>query len=841
MADTYSKLEWDEASGKWAPPTNRPGASTLVWDGFSWQHGEKNPEGPGALSRGLRTGYESTMGLVTEALPALIQSGLGFDEAAKRNLEQYQERMETLRKSGLGSRVGLKDVSDLSSALSFVGESIGEGVVNLLPVGGAALAGGKIAAKYATTQAVEKAVAAETAKRIAAGVPANLAAGEAAQVVAAQAAARGVGAGAGIGSWALNAPETFTQIYDETGTMRPGVAAAVGTAKAALDSLTPISLIKKVRGAEFADRVTSNVAAKLFEKYPGTGATLKGILETAAKEGLTEGAQSLLDEMTLSVLANRSINWNEVLESAVKGGVGAAPLGGASGFAAQRRQAAGEARRAEAATAEEEKQKAAAAAQEAEGQRAEALTTLGAPPPPQRTDEELKSSAIQTVRNLYPTINIDEKGKISAQDVNREAQRRTAEAKQRGEDAKFTQVRSALMGEISQELQTRIGQARAESRIPQETPVNIAATPTEDPLQKLRALAAESIEGLPRPQQEAIMEARRQLQQEGEAEANLRGLVEGFPPQEKPRALLPAPTYEIPGRGPGGEPLKVSAQQVYALVDREIARGREDLKPIRDAKLTNERTKIELLIEKLTQPQIEQVITPTQETISTAAEAPASQEDVRTDIQGYVDRVQEALPEIDPAAVGAAARAAYRIPQGQRLNQVTLTRALRQAGIKIPLPQIAQIEKALRTEPPPSRDTSLFDPQGVKVGGVAGSPIITPAPVEDLSKIGEVAASGGDLSNFTSRGLTQYLDSKGVEVAPRTKRARLEQLVRGESPSTATSLIEQAASNKPFGEPEIKIPPNAPKETMDNLAQVEERLARDEEGGKVVDTPYSCR
>lgn len=341
------KIEWDDANSRWVEARNTPGATTAEWNGTEWVQSQ-NPA-PGAISRGLTTGIETTKGLLSEALPALFQSALGYDEAAQKNLLQYQERMKKLQESGLGSRVRMGDIEGLGSLLSFAGESLGEAIPSiataLIPGVGLGAAGASTLGRAAVSKAAGKvaSTAAETAakevaRREAAGIAVDASMRAAIEKAALEAAPAAIGrnwgniAGAALGSAAQNMPETFATIYKETGEMRPEVAGLVGGIKSALDIVTPLQLIKKTRGVDFSERLSDILAGRLLKGRPGAAGAVGGLLESAAFEGLTEGMQEMLDQLAVATLADKSIDWHEILEAGLKGTFGGAVPGAAAGY-----------------------------------------------------------------------------------------------------------------------------------------------------------------------------------------------------------------------------------------------------------------------------------------------------------------------------------------------------------------------------------------------------------------------------------------------------------------------------------------------------------------------------
>lgn len=383
MADT--KYEWD--GSKYVPFKNTPGAYVIEWDGMDWVP-SKNPEGPGAFTRGLATGWEQTKGLLSEALPAMAQSALGYDDAARANLQAYKERMDRLDKAGLQAKMSYEDVNSLGTLYDYGAEAFGQALPSMLtaliPGVGVGALGTRFAAGRAATGLVASRAAAIESAAQAAGQTVTK---EAAYAAAMQQVSQQIGtaAGAMLGSGLQNIPESFANIYDETQQLRPGVAFAVGSLKSALDSIAPVMLLRKTQGVEMGDRLTNLISSKLLKGRPGWSGALAGALETAATEGLTEGAQELLDQAAVNVLADKTFDWKQVVDAALKGGIGAAPVGGAAGAYGARRTAQAEEDRVRQAEEQKAEQEAIAAQQRAaetkkiESQRAAYLSAVQLP------------------------------------------------------------------------------------------------------------------------------------------------------------------------------------------------------------------------------------------------------------------------------------------------------------------------------------------------------------------------------------------------------------------------------------------------------------------------------
>jgi hypothetical protein len=273
-------FEWD--GEKYVPNKGTPGADTIYWSGMRWVPG-KNPEGPGALRRGFATGMESVKSIPAVGY-AMAQGAMGNEEGAKETLEGVQERTQENLKGGFQTRYKLEDVLKDPSlfgqwALEQTGQaaaSIGVGVAGalatgaLLPATPAAAVGAVAtgaAARFglgrmaAAAVARGEAAALANAARTGTAITAEQATTQALSQVGRNVAMTGALA---LSSGAQNIPESFTSIFDETGQIRPGVAFSVGALKASLDVLPITRLLSRTRGADFSDKVTDLVSARLL-------------------------------------------------------------------------------------------------------------------------------------------------------------------------------------------------------------------------------------------------------------------------------------------------------------------------------------------------------------------------------------------------------------------------------------------------------------------------------------------------------------------------------------------------------------------------------------------------
>ncbi len=263
-----------------------------------------------AFGRGFERGKGRLGSTITDVIPALVGSAVGAEDYAQRQLQEAAEKQAALPAPVFES---FRDIEGVGDFTKFVSETIGEQIPNLGVTLATALTGGAAAPAL---------------------VGATRAAGQL--------------AGAGFGSYALNAPEIFQNIYQETGETAAGTALLFGSAAAALDSILPAALAKNLSGP-----MKVGITEKILEKSGMTPGVLRagtaGLAKGFGTEGLTEGAQE-----GISIAAERFIDenpdlfgsdeWNRIMEASVRGAVAGGGFGtvgggveGARGKAAERR------------------------------------------------------------------------------------------------------------------------------------------------------------------------------------------------------------------------------------------------------------------------------------------------------------------------------------------------------------------------------------------------------------------------------------------------------------------------------------------------------------------------
>jgi len=189
------------------------------------------------LKRGVMRGAKQLGSTLTDVIPAMGASALGFNDYAKQQMQEAQDTQNEINKYYSPQYGSLKDVKGISDIPKFVLENVAEQVPNiatsLIPGGIGAAVGRRLGVAAAGRAAMPLIESGAT--------PAELA--HVAATKGAEYAARGQNAGIFLGSYAQNAPEVFQNIYDKTGELAPGAAALFGAGAAALDSVLPAHLM----------------------------------------------------------------------------------------------------------------------------------------------------------------------------------------------------------------------------------------------------------------------------------------------------------------------------------------------------------------------------------------------------------------------------------------------------------------------------------------------------------------------------------------------------------------------------------------------------------------------
>jgi hypothetical protein len=274
--------------------------------------------------RAIARGAKQTGSLLGDVLPAMAASAVGADEYAARQMAEAAETQKEIEQKYGARYKSLSDVKGIGDYIPFALETAAEQIPGmataLIPGAGLGVAGGRMAATAAAKELAER-KATQAGARYAA-------------MKTSEGAMRGQLGGAFLGSYALNAPEIFQNIYEETGgQMEPAAAALAGSVSAALDSILPVALLRQL-----GPNVKAGVVENLLEKsgMPSqlarkvVGATVTG----AATEGITEAGQEAISITAEKFVQENPEIWgskefNRLIESSVRGAVGGGAFGAA--------------------------------------------------------------------------------------------------------------------------------------------------------------------------------------------------------------------------------------------------------------------------------------------------------------------------------------------------------------------------------------------------------------------------------------------------------------------------------------------------------------------------------
>lgn len=278
------------------------------------------------LKRGFMRGLGETGIALGDVLPAMGASALGFEDYAKRQMEEAATSRAELEKEYPTQFKSYTEVSSPYEALQFGAETLGElgptALTSLIPGVGAGAVGSRLAGQAA----LRSAMAAGPVSR------AGLATVEKAAETAGRRAMYG---GVYFGSFAQNAPEVFENIYQETNKLEPGVAALAGGISSVLDSIVPGQLLDKF-GAYGRLKMVENVAKQSGAAPKVWKAIGKEAVKSAAAEGLTESVQEAISAAAAEVAGSAKgvfdpENIQQYKEAFVKGAIGGGAFGTVGG------------------------------------------------------------------------------------------------------------------------------------------------------------------------------------------------------------------------------------------------------------------------------------------------------------------------------------------------------------------------------------------------------------------------------------------------------------------------------------------------------------------------------
>ncbi len=274
---------------------------------------EDEDQGLTQFGAGFSAGLKQTQGLLGGGLPALINSALGNEDATLEYLDYYNKKMEEAAEIG-GDFQRLEDIDGAEDAVQWLTYTLGQA----LPSIGTSIIGGGVggaAVQYGAKKLIAETVEQQVKKKAGDAFEKAMVKKELARRTAK---ARRVGqAAGGFGaSMAMNAGETFANVYEESGGIQdPALALGTGIAAGALDALAPMSILKKILPDNMAEPFKEAMVDRLLRnKGMVQRAFIEGV-RTGGIEGATEAAQEVLQATAVGMFNDPQSGYKSYGES----------------------------------------------------------------------------------------------------------------------------------------------------------------------------------------------------------------------------------------------------------------------------------------------------------------------------------------------------------------------------------------------------------------------------------------------------------------------------------------------------------------------------------------------
>ena len=292
------------------------------------------------IKGGFARSTESLKGTALDLIPALAASTFGNDEYAKEQMEEYKQRMSDIEQQYPTAYQSFKDINNVSQAFDYGAENFGQLAPDMISFAlgaGIGSTAGKFAAKKGLERALEEHVATQNLPKVEADALLKRYKDRATEgILQKQALEHGADVGLKTGLWgsslSMNVPDTFNQIYQDTGSLEPGLALTIGPLVSALDVITPERFLRQISPA--GKQIVANELLQKSELVPLTWKREFGkeVLKNAGAEGLTEGAQQALQNYGSqlagakdSVFSQKSVD--SILDAALRGALGGSLFG----------------------------------------------------------------------------------------------------------------------------------------------------------------------------------------------------------------------------------------------------------------------------------------------------------------------------------------------------------------------------------------------------------------------------------------------------------------------------------------------------------------------------------
>lgn len=296
------------------------------------------------FGKGFSSGVDQLQALAGGA-KALVGSAVGNDEWFYDGMEYFNEQMAEASENA--AEVGsLEDIEGIGDFVNYSAFIVGNIVPSLIGGGGFGAVGGAVAKKALIQQGAKRLV-----KENAEGLAKNAAKRQYAQSALGRESLGKIGlrgqiAGATGFSTAINAGESFTRIFDETGEEAAGLALVTGLASGALDAMTPMRVLKRVLPQNMYSKAAGEVAENVSKKQSVITRALKEAGKASGTEGVTEMMQEIVQNSALEFVRGQQDpaieeayidrlfseeNKSQYLNAFVAGAIGGGAIGGSLG------------------------------------------------------------------------------------------------------------------------------------------------------------------------------------------------------------------------------------------------------------------------------------------------------------------------------------------------------------------------------------------------------------------------------------------------------------------------------------------------------------------------------
>lgn len=278
--------------------------------------GVADPTAPDSMAEEFGVAAKKSLANMANSITGfagLAADVVGAEETSEALLDTYLEKQAAIEQNYPTKAGQAKDIENFSDAGYWAANTLGELLPNITSTAGFGALGAN-----ATKEISKRAIKDFVEDRVANGVAREVAEQEVAQLVAKKAMQSGV-ATAGISTGVQTTGSVYGDTYGATGERSPYLALLAGGASAALDTVLPAFVLKKLN---IGGEVAKDAIAQSLVKRMGKDAASAFLME-----GGTEALQTVIEQLP----AGQPINWDQVIEAGLRGGFGGSVVGSAAG------------------------------------------------------------------------------------------------------------------------------------------------------------------------------------------------------------------------------------------------------------------------------------------------------------------------------------------------------------------------------------------------------------------------------------------------------------------------------------------------------------------------------